>query len=457
MNYRTLTIFAVTAAMASAASAKATPEEIDKLGKSLTCIGAEKAGTASGVPEYTGKWLGTPPGIQYTPHVGQHPVDPYASEKPLFVITAENMGKYAANLTEGQKGMLARYPKTFSIPVYQGHRDFRYPDFVCASVKTNAQNAMMDADGMGADHAVKGGIPFPFPKSGIELAFNNLFPFRSFTEHTLRDNAYVMQDGSTIFGRVENRSMSLLNSPEAAGKPLEGAMAQGMNAVKLPEREKGGVSVSLEPVNFSKDKRLGWSYDPGTRRVRQIPEYGFDQPMGGGVGAKMTIDSDRLFNGSPERYNWKNLGKKEIFIPANAYKIHANTVKYADLLKPGHANPDFMRYELRRVWMLEATLKEGYRHLYGKRVIYLDEDTGHAVMGDYYDARGNLWQHAFINYYYAFDANAWHAGTSFYHDLVGGGYVAYNLFQERPKGPVLNKGDMTPAMFTPEAARNAGT
>jgi hypothetical protein len=162
------------------------------------------------------------------------------------------------------------------------------------------------------------------------------------------------------------------------------------------------------------------------------------------VGAKMTIDSDRLFNGSPERYNWKNLGKKEIYIPANAYKIHANTVKYADLLKPGHANPDYMRYELRRVWVLEATLKEGYRHLYGKRVLFLDEDTGHAVMSDFYDARGNLWQQGLINYYYAFDSNAWHAGTAFYHDLIGGGYVAYNLFQERPKGPVLNKGDMNP-------------
>lgn len=457
MSFRTLLAFAVTATMAGVASAKATPEEIEKLGKSLTCVGAEKAGTASGVPEYTGKWLGTPPGVQYTPHVGQHPVDPYANEKPLFSITAENLSKYAAQLSDGQKAMFERYPKTFRIPVYQGHRDFRYPDYVCASAKKNAQDAVLSADGMGVENAVKGGLPFPFPKNGLELVFNNLFPARSFTEQTLRDNAYVLLDGSAVFGRADNRSMSLVNSPDVAGKPLEGAMAQGMNAIKLPEREKGGVSVSVEPVNFGKDKRLGWSYDPGTRRVRQIPEYGFDQPMGGGVGAKMTIDSDRLFNGSPIRYNWKNLGKKEIFIPANAYKIHANTVKYADLLKPGHANPDFMRYELRRVWVLEATLKEGYRHLYGKRVLFIDEDTGQAVMSDYYDARGQLWQHAFINYYYAFDASAWHAGSSFYHDLNAGGYVAYNLFQERPKGPILNKGDMNPSMFTPEAARNAGT
>jgi len=450
-------VLATAALMHAVAFAKATPEEIDKLGKSLTCMGADKAGTASGVPEYTGKWLGTPPGIQYTPHAGQHPVDPYAAETALFAITAENMSKYAKYLTEGQKAMFSRYPATFRIPVYPGHRDFRYPDFVCASVKTNAQNAVIGADGMSVENAVKGGIPFPFPKSGIELAFNNLIPFRAFTEHTLRDNAYVMQNGSIVFGRAENRGMSMVNAPDVAGKPLEGTMARGMNMVKLPEREKGGVTVSMEPLNFSKDKRLGWSYDPGTRRVRQIPEYGFDQPMGGGVGAKMTIDSDRLFNGSPERYNWKILGKKEVFIPANAYKIHENTVKYADLLKPEHANPDYMRYELRRVWVLEASLKEGYRHLYGKRMLFIDEDTGHAVMSDLYDTRGQLWQHALVNYYYAFDTNGWHSGTSFYYDLNAGGYVAYNLFQERPKGPVLNKGDLNPSMFTPEAARNTGT
>jgi len=88
--------------------------------------------------------------------------------------------------------------------------------------------------------------------------------------------------------------------------------------------------------------------------------------------------------------------------------------------------------------------------------MYLDEDTGHAVAADFYDGRGQLWQHALINYYYAFDLQAWQAGTSFYHDLNSGSYLGYNLFQERPLGPILNKGDLTPAMFTPEAARSAG-
>jgi len=225
-----LAVLALGLIAGGAAFAKASADDVEKLGKTLTCTGGEKAGTASGVPEFTGKWLGTPPGIDYKPHVGQHPIDPYKDEKPQFVITAENLAKYADLLTDGQKAMFAKYPKTYRMPVYQGHRDFRFPDFVCASAKKNAQNAVMAADGLSVEHGVKGSLPFPIPKTGLELAFNNLLPFRTFNENTIRDNANVLSDGTIAWGRSWNRSMSLLNSPEEAGKPLVGLMAQGMNA-----------------------------------------------------------------------------------------------------------------------------------------------------------------------------------------------------------------------------------
>lgn len=440
--------------LAGPALAKVPAAEAEKLGKDLTCTGAEKAGSATGVPEYVGKWLGVPPGVNFKLHSGQFQPDPYAAEKPILTITAENVAQYTARLSEGQKAMLAKFPKTFRIPVYPGHRDFRYSDSVCAVVKKNALEAEVVDDGLGIK-ASKGGIAFPFPKDGIELLWNNLLPARAYNEETIRDFANVLGDGSIAWGRAHNRSLDLTNDPALRGQPVEGVMARSMNRVLAPEREKGNVSVSAEPLNFAKGKRLAWSYDPGTRRVRQVPEFGFDQPMNG-TSNKMTIDSDRLFNGSPERYNWKSLGKREMYVPANAFKIHQPNIKYADLVKPGHANPDYMRYELRRVWVLEGTLKEGFRHLYAKRVMFLDEDTGHAVASDLYDGRGQLWQHAFINYYYSFDTQAWHAGTSFYHDMNSGGYIGYNLFQERPVGPLLNKGDLKESMFTPEAARTAG-
>lgn len=451
----TLIPVAVSLLMAGSAMAKVPAAEADKLGKELTCVGAEKAGTKDGVPEYTGKWLGTPPGVQYTPHVGQHPVDPYASEKPVLSITAENQAQYAAKLSDGQKALFAKFPKTFRMDVYPGHRDFRLPDTACDAAKKNALNAEITDGGLGIKGAVRGAIPFPIPKNGQEALMNNMFPNRAFNEDKVTDFANVLSGGDISWGRQRNTNLDFGNMPTEAGKPLEGVMANSRTGTLLPEREKGGVSVSSEPVNFAKDKRLAWSYDPGTRRVRQVPEYGFDQPLGGS-GGKMTIDSDRLFNGSPERYNWTLLGKREMYVPANAYKLHGKNVKYADLLKAGVPNPDYFRWELHRVWAVEGTLKEGYRHLYGKRVIFLDEDTGQAVMSDMYDARGSLWQYALVNYYYGFDINAFQAGNAFYFDLNSGGYIGYNLFQERPNGPILNKGNLSASMFTPEAARNAG-
>ena len=242
--------------LVSSAYAKVTEEEAAKLGKSLTCVGAEKAGTASGVPEYTGKWLGTPPGVNYPLHVGKHPIDPYADEKPIAMITAENMAKYADKLTDGQKGMFKIYPKTYRMPVYTGHRDFRYPDFVCDAAKKNALESEMNPDGLGVK-SVKGSMPFPIPKTGLELTFNNLLPFRAFTEHTNRDNVSVLQDGTTVWSRYDNLAYAPIYTQDQAGKPMEGVMSLGMNKTLMPERDKGAVNVSQEPVDFGKQKRLG--------------------------------------------------------------------------------------------------------------------------------------------------------------------------------------------------------
>ena len=170
----------------------------------------------------------------------------------------------------------------------------------------------------------------------------------------------------------------------------------------------------------------------------------------------MTIDEDRLFNGSPERYEWTIVGKREMYIPANAYKPNTDQVSYEALLTPRHANPDFMRYELRWEWVLEGTLKPEFNHLYGKRRLFLDEDTWHAVVADNYDRRGQLWKHAFANYYYHPDSSAWQIGSSFYHDLTSGEYLAYNLTNERRQGPVINRGNLKAYKFTPDRLRAQG-
>ncbi len=436
------------------AHAKATPEEIARLGQDLTCIGAEKAGNADGsIPEYSGKWLGVPPQVDFK-GTGNHPIDPYPDEKPLFEITGANVAKYADKLSEGQKALFAKYPETYRMLIYPTHRDFRYPDAVCESTKRNAQEAELVDDGMGVN-SFTNGVMFPFPKSGLELLWNITVPYRAYTEQLISDNAYVISDGSINWGRVKSRNMGPGHKPGMIEPVGQRAASYYLNETLLPERDRGEVNTGVEFYNYKNQPRQSWRYDPGTRRVRQSPGYGFDMSFPG-TGGSITVDEVRVWNGSPERYDWNIVGKREIYIPFDAYLVHSPKIKYADLLQKGHANPAYMRYELRRVWVLEGKLKDGFRHLYGKREMYIDADTMFPIMADNYDARGQLWRTSFINHFYAYEMSTYQAGAGFYYDLNAGTYLGFNLVNEQPNAYRLNDSNISERDFGPEAARRVG-
>lgn len=440
--------------VAGVALAAATEADISRLGQDLTCVGAEKAGNADGsIPEWSGKWLGVPPHVSFT-GTGAHPIDPYPDDKPLFVITSQNLAEHESKLSDGQKALFAKYPDSFRMPVYPSRRDFRMPDSVCQATLENARSAKLVSDGEGIE-ATTGGIAFPFPKTGLELLWTSSFyTYRPWTEELTSDNAYVLADGKINWGRVKSRNLAPHLKPGQVG-PQSGQSSFYLNETLKPERDRGEINTGMEFWNHQVQPRQSWRYDPGTRRVRQAPEYGFDMPFPG-TGGSITVDEVRIFNGSPQRYDWRIVGKKEMYVPYNAYRVHSPEASYDELLTPGHANPEHMRYELHRVWVLEGTLKQNYRHLYGKRVMYVDEDSWLMLMGDNYDTRGGLWRTSMVNYFYAYEAETWQAGAGFYHDLLSGTYLGFNLVNEQPQAYVLNRGKLTERNFGPEAARRSG-
>lgn len=435
----------------TASLAKVTPDKAAELdGPRLTCGGAERAGSATGVAEYTGKYVGKWPGMKGPS--GYEP-GPYADEKPKFTITAANMAQYAANLTEGQKAMLKKY-SNYKVNVYPSHRDFGFPSWVCDTSKKNAVSAELVDDGRGAT-GTGGASAFPIPQSGLEVIWNTTTSFRPSTEKAVCDIANVYANGSVAWGRNKFMTYNLMNDP---AKRLQFA-EQRLNAYfytgySLPERDKGYVAVGFQPNNFAKDHTQAWQYLPGTRRVRQAPEIGFDYPVPP-AGAR-TIDDDYGFNGSPERYTWKLVGKKEIYVPYHNFKINDPALKYSDIIKPNVPNPDYIRYELHRVWVLEATLKEGVRHIYKKRQIYVDEDNWQVLWADNYDGRDQLWRISMITYHYSQESSSFHRGASFYMDLTAGAYEAGYLVNERGNDWWRINTPMSASLFTPEAAGRAG-
>lgn len=448
-------LLASSMALASAAFAANSADELKQLDGKLTPVGAERAGSKDGdIPAWSGKWLGTPPGVKY--QAGERYPDPYASEKPVVVITAQNMAQYESHLTDGQKALLKRYPETFKIPVYPSHRDFRFNDSVYKEIRTLAPTSTPTAQAANGIKDAPPIVPFPIPKNGVELMWNLRLSSGVGTEAATYDQAVVYPEGNIAWGRVRYDIYSVRNTPSADPKSDLYNQAFFRQTTLLPLRDRGTVLVGYTLWSDNSDNaNRTWMYNPGTRRVRQAPEYGFDQPNG--TGGFRTVDDDRLYNGTGVRYDWKIVGKKEVYVPYNNYKLMSTSVKYKDLLTKGHANPDFMRYELHRVWVLEATLKSGYRHQYAKRRLYLDEDSWIAVAADNFDAQGNLWRTNLATTLYAYDAHTFYTGVTFYHDLASGAYMVDRLSNENVMPVLENSPQFNPSYFSPDAARSSGT
>ena len=189
-----------------------------------------------------------------------------------------------------------------------------------------------------------------------------------------------------------------------------------------PSTLEGTIYLSWESLDLSKQARQGWIYNAGQRRVRRVPELCCDFTADGVDGLRV-IDQYDGWNGTTERYDWKLLGKREMYVPYNAYKLTDKSLKAADVVHKNHVNPELMRYELHRVWAVEGTLKAGARHIFAKRTLFVDEDTWQVSVQDLYDSRGNLWRYqdgATIQFY---DVQVpWYAAYS-YHDLTSGGYL----------------------------------
>ncbi len=431
-------------------------EDAARLGTDeLNCLGGVRAGSETGVAEYTGKWFKQWPGMKNK--TGYEP-GPYADEKPILKITADNYKAHEQHLTEGMIEMFIKYPETFYMNVYPSHRDFAVNDeMVCKVSKHNAVNARLSNNGLTA-HAALGGTMFPFPKTGLEAVWNTMFAHRSWSEDVVYDIADVYENGTVGWGKVEFRTFAPLGAEYSAGELRttsdHDVAAYFFHKTILPARSANEVTVGFQPLDFNQQSTQAWQYQPGIRRVRKAPEVGFDYPVP--PAGLRTSDGDSGFNGSPEYFNWKLIGRKEIYVPYNNFKINDPALSYKELTTLNTLNPEYVRYELHRVWLIEGTVKDGYRHIYKRRVLYADEDGWRTLAADAWDNQDEMFHVTAILWFYSQESGAWHRGVSLYHDLSSGAYEAtYLVNQSGDKWWRLNQ-PMNPRDFSPQAAARAG-
>lgn len=366
------------------AQAALAPEEAARLGTELTPLGGEPKGNAEGtIPPWSGG-LSTPP-VGYKAGSGVY-VDPFVDEVPLYVITAANMARYEQHLSEGTKALLKRFPDTYQVPVYPTHRTAAFPQHVYDDIKRDAQYVEPTNGGEGIKNVGKGRIPFPIPKNGLE-AITNL-------AHTYFGDDIVMHYSN--FPVQANGAYTEVKAMEwrAWAPIMEGNETFGSKyfyQMYSPASVAGTNVVSHVPLDYTEMDLQTWVYNPGQRRVLRAPEVSYDTPMAGSDGL-VTSDADRCFSGGKDRYDWTLVGKKELIVPYNNYALNSLSAKASQIVGPRHINPTLMRYELHRVWIVEANLKSDKRHVISKRRYYLDEDSWLCLGAEFYDGRGELWR-----------------------------------------------------------------
>ncbi|MGQ0697598.1 MAG: DUF1329 domain-containing protein [Panacagrimonas sp.] len=450
MMKKNLLIAVVLASFSSTALAAVSAEEAATLGTTLTPIGAEKAANKDGsIPAWTGG-LVTPPAGFVT---GGHYPDPYADDKPLFTIDAANMEKYKDKLSPGQMALLKRYP-TWKMKVYPTRRSAGMPQGIYDETKANATKVKLVENGVGFT-GTTGGTPFPIPKSGLEAIWNHIGAYKGDTYRTSWSQAPVTASGDYNLVHF-NYSYDFVYSNQKK-KPADrenNLLFYFLQVITEPARLAGSILLVHEFADQVTQPRKAWSYNPGQRRVRLAPNVSYDNPGTAGDGLR-TNDDFFMYNGATDRYDWKLVGKKEMYVPYNSYVINGNTIKVKDVLQKGHVNPDPARYELHRVWEVEANLKSGTSHVYKKRVMYIDEDSWIVLVADKYDNRDQLWRVDEQHTYQYYDVPFLAPGLEVHHDLQSGRYIALELRNDEAK--VYDRSPLTPADFTPDALRTMGT
>ena len=437
-----------TALAVVAAFALLSAQDAGKLAAGLTPLGAEKAGNAAGtIPAWDGGITKPPAGYV----VGKHYVNPFAADKPVFTVTQQNMAQYAAQLSEGHKAMLKTYP-SFKMVVYPTRRSASAPQRIYDATAKNIGRAKLVNNGNGVEGAI-GGPPFPMPKTGAEVIWNHLLRYRGDTAARWVMQATPTRGGQFTPVHFEEETQFVYSLPNMTAEAGGNRILLFKQTVISPARLAGGILLVHETLDQVKKPRDAWLYNPGQRRVRRAPQVAYDNP-GTASDNMRTSDQLDMINGAPDRYDFKLIGKKEIFVPYNSYKLQDPSSKYKDIVTPLHLNPDYLRYELHRVWVVEATLKPGARHIYKKRVFYVDEDSWSVLVVDQYDNRDQLWRVSeghVINFYNV--PTVWTAAES-HVDLQTGRYLVMGLYSEsRPHDFNIKRSE---ADFTQDALRQEG-
>ena len=450
MSFRKSFLTLSLSALMATAQAKVPPEQMARLDQDLTPLGSERGANKDGsIPAWTGGLTKPPEGIGY--EKGKHLPDPFSADQPLFRVTGANAGDYDQFITRGQRAMLERHD-TYFLDVYPTRRSCALPDFVYKAARNNALIGELVSDGNGVAKAIMAS-PFPIPNNGLELVWNHTLRYRGYKLQRQFTAIPVNQSGDYYQITVHDDAILRWSDPQKRNaEELDNISIYYLLQTKAPARSAGYVVLVQESLNMSVEARRAWTYSPGTRRVRRAPTIAYDNPGTNSDGIT-TSDSFGGFNGAPDRFDWTARGRSEKFIAYNNYR--RVLTPYEQLVGKHHINQELMRYEKHRVWEVEGNLKDNFRHVYSRRVFYIDEDTKGIVATEIYDGRGQLWRVQELGGGVQYELPLCGGSGDTVYDLMVGRYLMLGLINEE-KPIDFDAKHLDASRYTPANIRRLG-
>lgn len=407
----------------------------------LTPLGAEAVANSTGVI----------PAWDKNDVFSKQKVEEIANEKPLFYITHENLELHKSYLSTGLQALIKAYPTTFKVPVYKTYRTHHVPEYIYQAAEKNYLSAELIDDGNGVTNVWQG-PPFPVPKNALHVIWNHLASWRGVHIKVNYSEVLVQSNGAVQEIVSKGEFASPYYEPNRQIFSSKHVKTYYLTRILSPAILAGGGLLIHDTLNQRLNPRKVWLYDAQQRRVKRIPDLGHDTPNPNSEMVRV-VDEVDLFNGLPERYNWTLLGKKELYIPYNNERL--SNIALSELSKKHHINLDKARFELHRVWVVEGVLKEGYRHIYGRRRLYLDEDSWIAMLADQYDNNGDLWRVS-LSYtkFYPQMPGVWKVIDT-YHDLKSSQHFAQTVLGGDNYSVEFAKDMPSKRYFSPAALRQS--
>jgi hypothetical protein len=232
------------------------------------------------------------------------------------------------------------------------------------------------------------GIPFPNPKTGLEIAYN-------FDNLNHGDNSHILQDMVLVDGKARYDRKMVMDihalyfsarreiPPVPEILPNDRGIHRVSHATHLePASMKGSRSLMIKFIDRTKPYE-SWSFSSTTRKLTRLSTAQREATQGG---SDTTTDDQSIYNGAISFMKYKYLGRKELLLAR-----HQDSSQFQKGHREGYCLINGFQKERINTYVLECTHKNP-NYLYSKQIWYVDPETWRTHYADKYDRQGRLWR-----------------------------------------------------------------